>query len=385
MLDPIVAIRYRITLDAGADGRPSTWSPASATTREAALRAGREVPATGAWPTACSSWRGRTARSCCASSTPPRPTRSSTGGSPARCSTRNPSLRADARVLLQQPARPVRPVGLRHLRRPADRAAADRRCRQHRAGAPARAGARVLAPEGPRRRPGDLERGPAGYRQLLQDQIMGLIAAGVEAQRDRPARRHLRAPRRADRRRGPRPAAVGRARRSSATAAARWPSRSSAAPRVRAAIAASSRRRAPRRAAGRDAAPMPRRDLLVVNGLGGFTADGREYVITTDARAAHAGAVGRTCSPTRSSARVVSESGRGLHLVRERARVPPDAVAQRSGQRPERRGVLPARRGDRPLLVADAAAVPRRAARTSPATASATACSSTPRTASHAS
>ena len=38
----------------------------------------------------------------------------------------------------------------------------------------------------------------AGYRQQLQDQIMGLIAAGVEAHADRPAGRHLRAPRRAD-------------------------------------------------------------------------------------------------------------------------------------------------------------------------------------------
>ena len=51
---------------------------------------------------------------------------------------------------------------LRHLRRPADRAGAHRRRRAHRARAPARAGARVLAPEGPGRRPGHLERGPVG-------------------------------------------------------------------------------------------------------------------------------------------------------------------------------------------------------------------------------
>ena len=49
----------------------------------------------------------------------------------------------------------------------------------------------------------------------------------------------------------------------------------------------------------------------------------------------------------------------GLHLVRERARVPPDAVAQRSGGRHRRRSVLPARRGQRAVLVADAAAPPR--------------------------
>ena len=37
---------------------------------------------------------------------------------------------------------------------------------------------------------------------------------------------------------------------------------------------------------------------------------------------------------------------RRLHLVRERPQLPPDAVEQRPGQRRERRGVLPARRGD---------------------------------------
>ncbi len=72
----------------------------------------------------------------------------------------NAALRADASVDRQEPPRAVRPVGLRHLRRPADRAGAAAGPRQHRTGAPAGAGARVLAPEGPRRRPGDLERGP---------------------------------------------------------------------------------------------------------------------------------------------------------------------------------------------------------------------------------
>ena len=56
---------------------------------------------------------------------------------------------------------------------------------------------------------------------------------------------------------------------------------------------------------------------------------------------------------------VVSRERRRLHLVRERPRVPPHALVQRPGQRHERRGVLPPRRGDRPVLVADAAARPR--------------------------
>ena len=54
------------------------------------------------------------------------------------------------------------------------------------------------------------ERG--GYRQLLHDQIMGLIAAGVEAQCHRPPRRNFRAGRRPDQQRGPHPVAIGRAR-----------------------------------------------------------------------------------------------------------------------------------------------------------------------------
>ncbi len=57
-------------------------------------------------------------------------------------------------------------------------------------------------------------------------------------------------------------------------------------------------------------------------------------------------------------------------------------MAQRSGERCQRRSVLPARRGDRPLLVADAAALPRRRRLRRRGTASATACSSTARTAS---
>ncbi len=71
----------------------------------------------------------------------------------------NASLRAEPGVLAQEPARAVGAVGLRDLGRPADRAAADRRRGQHRPRAPARAGARVLAPEGAGRRSRDLERG----------------------------------------------------------------------------------------------------------------------------------------------------------------------------------------------------------------------------------
>ena len=141
--------------------RASTSSPASPRRARRALGADREVPATATSPTACSSWPGRTARSCCASSTPPRPTRSSTAASPSASSTRNPALRADRqRASLRNRRGQSGLWGYGDLGRPADRAAAIGDAAQHRARAPARAGARVLAAEGPGGRPGHLERGP---------------------------------------------------------------------------------------------------------------------------------------------------------------------------------------------------------------------------------
>ena len=137
----------------------------------------------------------------------------------------------------------------------------------------------------------------AGYRQRLQDQIMGLIAAGIEAHViDRPGGIFVR---RAEQivRRGPRAAAVGRARRSSATAAARWPSRSTRrAPRdaPRAALRrARAAAREPRAATPAAAPPRRAATCSSVNGLGGFSADGREYVITPAPAQRHAGAVGQ--------------------------------------------------------------------------------------------
>ena len=51
------------------------------------------------------------------------------------------------------------------------------------------------------------------YRQRLQEQMLGLIASSLESHVSRPARRHLRAPCRAHRARGPRAAAGRGARR----------------------------------------------------------------------------------------------------------------------------------------------------------------------------
>ena len=94
--------------------------------------------------------------------------------------------------------------------------------------------------------------------------------------------------------------------------------------------------------------------------------DGREYVITTAGRERARRRRGSTCSPTRASA-PSSPRAAARYTWCENAhefRLTPwhnDPVTDA-----ERRGVLPARRGDRPLLVADAAA--RRAAPTPYAT-----------------
>ena len=183
---------------------------------------------------------------------------------------------------------------------------------------------------------------------------MGLIAARVEAQLiDRPGGIFVR-PRRADLGGGPRPAGGGRARdhrrrRGHARRAGRAGARCRTCAR---------RKLVPTREhASRDRRRRPRRraTLILANGLGGFTPDGREYVITTDRRPPTPAPWVNVLANPHFGTRRLGERRR-LHLERERPRIPPDAVEQRSGQRRERRGVLPARRGERALLVADAAA-----------------------------
>ena len=188
-------------------------------------RAGAQVRWTGAWPTGCSSSPGRTARSCCASSTPARPMRSSTRASPAPSSTRSrrcaptPSvllrnrrgqsglwgyaISGDLPIVLLQ----ISDAGSIELVRQLVQAHAWWRLK-------GLAVDLVIWNE---------ERDV--YRQRLQEQILGLIVEQPRSARGRPARRHLRAPRRADRR--TRTACCCRRwrARSSATAAARSPSR----------------------------------------------------------------------------------------------------------------------------------------------------------------
>jgi len=119
----------------------------------------------------------------------------------------------------------------------------------------------------------------AGYRQLLQDQIMGLIAAGVEA--------HV-----IDRQGGifVRPAEQisdeDRILLQSVACAIFTDSRGTLAEQVnrRGPVEVRVPRLKPTRSHRAElpaATGLPRRDLILFNGLGGFTRDGREYVIMT--------------------------------------------------------------------------------------------------------
>ena len=105
----------------------------------------------------------------------------------------------------------------------------------------------------------------------------------------------------------------------------------------------------------RDPARRRARDLTFFNGLGGFTPDGREYVITTDAAAGNARALGQRAGQSRIRHRGLRE--RRGYTWAENAhefRLTPwdnDPVSDAGGE-----AFLPPRRRDRTLLVAHAAA-----------------------------
>ncbi len=121
----------------------------------------------------------------------------------------------------------------------------------------------------------------AGYRQVLQDQILGLIAVGLEAQvMDRPGGIFVRSAEQ-----------ISEEDRTLFQTVARVilsDSRGTLAEQVNRAGPVAVRvprlKRGKPRSAERPAAfELPRRDLILFNGIGGFTPDGREYVITTTA------------------------------------------------------------------------------------------------------
>ena len=251
---------------------------------------------------------------------------------------------------------------------------------QHRPGAPAGAGPRLLALKGLAVDLVIWNEDHAGYRQVLQEQIMGLIAAGVEATRDRAAGRHLRAAGGPDIRRGPHPAPGGQPRR-----------------RHRQPRPARGPGRPPRRRAARRCRAWCRPGAAAPEAARRRGRDARRPAVLQRARRVH---------PRRPRVRHHDHAGTGdAGAVGERARQPalrdgrlgerrpptPGARTPTSSASPpgtttrsatQRRGLLPPRRGERPLLVAHAAAGPRRDALRHAATASATASSSTRRTAS---
>jgi cellobiose phosphorylase len=115
-----------------------------------------------------------------------------------------------------------------------------------------------------------------GYRQVLQDQIMGLIAAGIEANViDRPGGIFVRRVEQISEEDRVLLQSVARAiitdRRGSLLEQLAWRAPSEArVPRL-----------APTRAARVEPVPAKLRTLILANGMGGFTPDGGEYVITT--------------------------------------------------------------------------------------------------------
>lgn len=120
----------------------------------------------------------------------------------------------------------------------------------------------------------------AGYRQILQDQIMGLVASGIEAHSiDRLGRIFVRL---AEQMSGEDRILMQTVARvvicdSRGTLAEQLNRR--AIPEMRAPQLQPTR---PRWITGASAIQSPGKDLLLFNGLGGFSADGNEYVITTE-------------------------------------------------------------------------------------------------------
>jgi cellobiose phosphorylase len=147
----------------------------------------------------------------------------------------------------------------------------------------------------------------AGYRQVLQDQIMGLIAAGVEAHViDRPGGIFVR---HADQISGEDRILIQSVARAILTDSrgtlAEQMNRRSSPLEVRVPRFKPSRSHLANPPADEE---KPRSDLILYNGLGGFTQDGREYVITLPAgRATPAPWVNVLANPYFGT--VVSESG----------------------------------------------------------------------------
>ena len=253
-----------------------------------------------------------------------------------------PTPRASARRdLARNTLGAVESLGLRHLRRSADRARP-----RHRGRAPCRSCGSCCsrrstgACKGLRADVVILNEHPADYLDEMQRQLDGAAAGAALGRLEGQARRHVPAARR---RHAPRPiaiccAAVARVVLSRRPRRARRRSCDRPAP-----VAVRRARR--RRAAVALAAPAPAdragrpcRRSSWTNGLGGFTPDGREYVVVLDGdRETPLPWSNVLANPEFGT--MVSSVGLRVHVGRQQPREPADAVRERS-----RSPIRPARR-----------------------------------------
>ena len=175
----------------------------------------------------------------------------------------------------------------------------------------------------------------SGYRQLLHDQIMGLIASGNDAQAiDRPGGIFVRLLDQISNEDRVLMQSVARAilSDSAGTLADQVKRATPVTPKL--APLAFEERSEPYQL--RPGVPQPQRELILHNGMGGFTADGREYVIRTDAKnRTPAPWVNVLANPNFGS--VVSESGQAYTWAENahEFRLTPwdnDPVSDRSGE-----------------------------------------------------
>ena len=187
----------------------------------------------------------------------------------------------------------------------------------------------------------------SGYRQLLQEQIMGLIASGIDAQAiDRPGGIFVRMLDQISNEDRVLMQSVARAilSDSAGTLADQVKRATPVTPKL--ALLMAEERKEPYQL--RAGIPQPQRELILHNGTGGFTADGREYVIRTDAQhRTPAPWVNVLANPNFGS--VISESGQAYTWAENahEFRLTPwdnDPVSDRSGEsfyiRDEQTGVF---------------------------------------------
>jgi hypothetical protein len=255
-----------------------------------------------------------------------------------------------------KPSRAIRSMELRNFRRFSDRAAADPRPRQYRFGAPSRAGPHILALKRADRGPGDLERRSLRVPTRVARTNHGADCRRHRSQRDRSTGRHLCQTCGPDPEGGPYSSPNGRSRNHHRQprdpGGADQPSR----PRGRARPAPCADPHPPTRI------PCDRRIASPRSAL--FQRPGRIHhgwarVCHHDAQGNVTPAPWVNVSANPNFGTLISESGPGMHLERKCPRVPPHPLDERPRKRFEWGSLLHSRRREGPFLVPHAAAEPR--------------------------